>query len=384
MTSDASELLFQKESGVAPLGLISMRGTEELSDKIDNYLSKWAKGSSLEQDTFLIPCDCPRFSSGDGKGIIGATVRGKDLFIIVDVGNYSCTYNMFGTPNAMSPDDHYQDLKRIIQAASGKAHRINVIMPILYGGRQHRRNFRESLDCACALQELEAMGVSNIITFDAHDPRVHNAIPLMGFDNVIPSYQVLKTMFRFVPDLDVTAGKFMVISPDEGALNRNMYYASVLGVGLGMFYKRRDYSKIVNGRNPIVAHEYLGESVEGMDVFVADDIISSGDSMLDIAYALKEQKARRIFAYATYGLFTEGLERFDRAYEEGYIDSVFGTNLTYRCPELLERPWFHEVDVSKYIAYFIAALNCDISISNVIDPHTKIKQLLQSHHSQMI
>jgi ribose-phosphate pyrophosphokinase len=279
----------------------------------------------------------------------------------------------------MSPDDHYQDLKRIIQAAGGKAHRINVIMPILYGGRQHRRNYRESLDCAWALQEMEKMGVSNIITFDAHDPRVHNAIPLMGMDNVIPSYQVLKTMFRKIKDLDISPTQFMVVSPDEGALNRNMYYASVLGVELGMFYKRRDYSQVVNGRNPIVAHEYLGNSVEGKDVFIADDIISSGESMLDLAYALKKKKARRIFSYATYAIFTDGLEKFDKAYEEGMIDGVLGTNLTYRTGELLKREWFYEVDVSKYIAYFVGAINHDVSISTVIDPHEKIKQLLKNH-----
>ena len=253
---------------------------------------------------------------------------------------------MFGKENSMSPDDHYQDLKRIIQAISGKAHRINVIMPILYGGRQHRRSYRESLDCACALQELQSMGVANIVTFDAHDPRVHNAIPLMGFDNVIPSYQVLKALFKNVDNLVINKDEFMVVSPDEGALNRNMYYASVLGVDMGMFYKRRDYSRIIDGRNPIVAHEYLGNSVEGKDVFVADDIISSGESVLD------------------------------KAYEEGYISGVFGTNLTYRSPELLQRPWFHEVDVSKYISYFIASINHDVSIGTVIDPHEKIKALL--------
>jgi ribose-phosphate pyrophosphokinase len=280
----------------------------------------------------------------------------------------------------MSPDDHFQDLKRIIQAASGKAHRINVIMPILYGGRQHRRNYRESLDCAVALQELERMGVSNIVTFDAHDPRVHNAIPLMGFDNVIPSYQVLKTMFNSIDNFHIAINDFMVVSPDEGALNRNMFYASELGADLGMFYKRRDYSRIVNGRNPIVAHEYLGNSVEGKDVFIADDIISSGESMLDIAYELKKRNAKRIFAYATYSIFTNGLEKFDEAYRDGYISGVFGTNLTYRSPELLQREWFHEVDVSKYVAYFIASINHDVSISTVIDPHEKIQQLLEKNN----
>ena len=273
----------------------------------------------------------------------------------------------------------FRIFKRIIQAASGKAHRVNVIMPILYGGRQHRRSYRESLDCACALQELEAMGVSNIVTFDAHDPRVQNAVPLMGFDNVMPTYQVLKAMFRDIKDIDFTKEKFMVVSPDEGALNRNMYYASVLGVDMGMFYKRRDYSTIVNGRNPIIAHEYLGNPVEGKDVFVADDIISSGESMLDLAYNLKKKKADRIFTYATYAIFTNGLEKFDKAYEEGVISGVFGTNLTYRSPELLSRPWFHEVDVSKYIAYFIEAINHDVSIGKIIDPHEKIENLLKKY-----
>ena len=376
MTVKASEVLFNSDASVAPLGLIALRGAEELGNQIDHYLVDWAKKGGYNFVTFLIKNQCPRFSSGDGKGLIESTVRGKDVFIIVDVGNYSCTYKMFGKENCMSPDDHYQDLKRVIQAISGKAHRINVIMPLLYGGRQHRRSYRESLDCACALQELQSMGVANIVTFDAHDPRVQNAIPLMGFDNVIPSYQVLKALFRSVDNLVINKDEFMVVSPDEGALNRNMYYASVLGVDMGMFYKRRDYSKIIDGRNPIVAHEYLGNSVEGKDVFVADDIISSGESVLDIAYALKKKNARRFFAYCTYALFTNGLEKFDKAYEDGLISGVFGTNLTYRTPELLDRPWFHEVDVSKYISYFIASINHDVSIGTVIDPHEKIKNLL--------
>ena len=279
----------------------------------------------------------------------------------------------------MSPDDHFQNIKRLIQAASGKAHRISLIMPMLYGSRQHRRSYRESLDCAFALQELQTMGVSNIITFDAHDPRMQNAVPLMGLDNVMPTYQVIKALLRDIPDLSFDRDHFMVISPDEGAMNRNMYYASVLGVNLGMFYKRRDYSRIVNGRNPIVAHEYLGESVEGKDIFVADDIISSGESMLDIAVALKEKGAKRIFANATYAIFTNGVEAFDKAYEDGLLAGVFGTNLTYRRPELLNREWFHEVDCSKYIAYFISALNHDMSISAVIDPHERINTLLKKH-----
>ena len=378
----ASDILFNHGTSVAPLGLIAMKGAEELGKKLNEYLVNWAHKGGYDVDTFLIESECPRFSSGDGKGLIKSTVRGKDLFIIIDVGNYNVKYQMYDQQNAMSPDDHYQDLKRIIQAASGKAHRINVIMPILYGGRQHRRNYRESLDCACALQELYQMGVSNILTVDAHDPRVHNAIPLMGFDNMMPSYQVLKAMFQTIPHLKTTPDEFMVISPDEGALNRNMYYASMLGVPMGMFYKRRDYSKIINGHNPIVAHEYLGNSVEGKDVFIADDIISSGESMLDIAYALKERKARRVFCYATYGLFVNGLEKFDKANEDGYIDAVFSTNLTYRTDELLKREWFHEVDCSKYISYFIASLNHDGSIGNVIDPNAKIKALLDRRNKE--
>lgn len=376
-----SEISFDPQSRVAPLGIIAMESASDLGDKINDYLVKWSKESGRGENGFLIETQCPRFSSGDGKGLIKSTVRGADLFIIVDVGNYNCKYKMFGQENAMSPDDHYQDLKRIIQAAGGKAHRINVIMPILYGGRQHRRNYRESLDCAVALQELERMGVSNIVTFDAHDPRVHNAIPLMGFDNVIPAYQVLKSMFNNIKDINLNKDHFMIVSPDEGAINRNMYYASVLGVDLGMFYKRRDYSRVVNGRNPIVAHEYLGNSVEGKDVFIADDIISSGESMLDIAYELKKRKANRIFTYATYSIFTNGLDAFDKAYNDGIIDGVFGTNLTYRSDELKKREWFYEVDVSKYIAYFIAAINHDVSISTIIDPHEKIKALLEKHKS---
>lgn len=372
-----SQTLFSAENRVAPLGIISLAGAQELSKKVEAHLVRWAKLAGLDYDTFLIESSCPRFSSGDGKGMIKSTVRGYDLFFIVDVGNYSLTYNYFGQENRMSPDDHYQDLKRLIQAASGKAHRMNVVMPLLYGGRQHRRSYRESLDCAYMLQELQHMGVSNLLTFDAHDPRVQNAVPVMGFDNLMPEYQVLKKLFKDFPDLSTDKNDFMIVSPDEGALNRNMYYASVLGVELGMFYKRRDYSRIVDGRNPIVAHEYLGASVEGKDVFVADDIISSGESVLDIAENVKERRANRFFAYATYAIFTNGLEKFDKAYEQGLIDGIFGSNLTYLKPELRNRPWFHEVDVSKYIAYFISALNHDVSISSLLDPHSKIEALLK-------
>ena len=376
----AEKILFDNSSRVAPLGLIAMEGAKELGEKVNSYLTKWSNEKEYFKDTFLVEANCPRFSSGDSKGLIKKTVRGNDLFILCDMGNYSVTYDYFGHENWMSPDDHYQDLKRIIQAASGKAHRINIIMPSLYGGRQHRRNYRESLDCAVALQELQAMGVSNVLTFDAHDPRVQNAVPLMGFDNIIPSYQVLKAMFKNLDDFRPDKQHFMIVSPDEGAINRNMYYASVLGVDLGMFYKRRDYSTIVNGRNPIVAHEYMGNDVTGKDVFIADDIISSGESMLDIAVELKKRKANKIYCYATYAIFTNGLESFDKAYADGIIDGVFGTNLTYRSPELLAKPWFYEVDCAKYIAYFIASLNHDQSISNIIDPHEKIKALLENYN----
>ena len=376
--ADAKEF-FNFENRVAELGVIAAPGAEELTKKIDHHLIQWAKEAGVEMETFIIESECPRFSSGDGKGLIRSSIRGDDLFIVADVGNYSLRYKMFGHENMMSPDDHFQNIKRLIQAASGKAHRISLIMPMLYGSRQHRRSYRESLDCAFALQELQTMGVSNIITFDAHDPRMQNAVPLMGLDNVMPTYQVIKALLRDIPDLSFDRDHFMVISPDEGAMNRNMYYASVLGVNLGMFYKRRDYSRIVNGRNPIVAHEYLGESVEGKDIFVADDIISSGESMLDIAVALKEKGAKRIFANATYAIFTNGVEAFDKAYEDGLLAGVFGTNLTYRRPELLTREWFHEVDCSKYIAYFISALNHDMSISAVIDPHERINTLLKKH-----
>lgn len=377
---NAEKILFDNSSRVAPLGIIAMEGAKDLGKDVDSYLTEWSNKIEHFKDTFLIEADCPRFSSGDGKALIKQTVRGNDLFILCDMGNYSVTYDYYGHKNCMSPDDHYQDLKRIIQAASGKAHRINVIMPSLYGGRQHRRNYRESLDCAVALQELQSMGVSNVLTFDAHDPRVQNAVPLMGFDNIIPSYQVLKAMFRELDDFRPDKQHFMIVSPDEGAINRNMYYAAVLGVDLGMFYKRRDYSTVVNGRNPIVAHEYMGNNVEGMDVFIADDIISSGESMLDIAVELKKRKANKIYCYATYPIFTNGLASFDKAYADGIINGVFGTNLTYRTPELLSRPWYYDVDCAKYIAYFIASLNHDLSISKIIDPHQKIKTLLDNYN----
>ena len=316
--------------------------------------------------------------SGDAKGLVKESVRGDDIFIVVDPGNYSVTYKLFNYENHLSPDDHFANLKRLIQAVAGKAHRVSVIMPSLYGGRQHRRVSRESLDCAVALQELQAMGVKNIITFDAHDPRLMNAVPLMSFDNAMPTYQVLKNLLKKNPEISFDKDKFIVVSPDEGAMSRNMYFSSVLGCNLGMFYKRRDYTRVVNGRNPIVAHEYLGDSVEGKTVFVADDIIASGESMLEVATNLKERGAKRIIANATFPLFTSGLEKFDKAVADGILDYVTGTNLTYRMPELLTRDWYVDVDVSKYAAYFVVALNHDMSVSSIIDPIKKIEALLAS------
>ena len=367
---------------VANLGLVAMDSASELGKKVDRHLKKLSSrlaGPQKDADSFLVGVSCPRFQTRAAKAVIGQSVRGMDVYLLTDVGNYNCTYSMFGHPVPMSPDDHYQDLKRAIEAIGGKAHRITVIMPILYGGRQHRRTSRESLDCAVALQELRNMGVHSIITFDAHDPRVQNAVPLMGFDNVMPSYQTLKALLHHVPDIVINKDSFMVVSPDEGAIDRNVYYASVLGVDMGMYYKRRDYSRIVNGRNPIVAHEFLGNDIHGKDVFVYDDIISSGDSMLDIAYDLRKRGAGRIFAGCTYALFTEGVDKFTEAVEKGYLSGVLSTNLTYRRPELLEAPWYYEVDVSKYVAYFIASMNHDMSISLLLDPLTKINDLVARH-----
>ena len=310
---------FRKEAAIADLALLACPGAEELCNLVDGHLVRWAREVGMNVDTFIIPSDCPRFQSGDAKGLVKASTRGDDIYIFVDPGNYSVTYNLFGYENHLSPDDHFQNLIRLIQAVSGRAHRISVIMPSLYGGRQHRRVSRESLDCAYALQQLRTMGVKNIITFDAHDPRVMNAVPLMSFDNVMPTYQVLKCLLHHVPDVNFSKEHFLVVSPDEGAMNRNMYYSSVLGCNLGMFYKRRDYSRVVNGRNPIVAHEYLGEDVKGKDVFIADDIIASGESMLDIGYELKMRGAKNIFTCATFPLFTAGLDKFDKAYNDGII-----------------------------------------------------------------
>ena len=379
MSNEINPMAFFQEPSVADLRLLACPGAEELTELIDRHLVEWAKSAGVEKDSFIIPCECPRFQSGDAKGLVRESVRGDDIFIVIDPGNYSVTYNLFGYENHLSPDDHFANLKRLIQAVAGKAHRVSVIMPSLYGGRQHRRVVRESLDCAVALQELQTMGVRNIITFDAHDPRVQNAVPLLSFDNAMPTYQVLKSLLKKNPEISFDKEKFIVVSPDEGAMNRNMYFSSVLGCNLGMFYKRRDYTRVVNGRNPIVAHEYLGESVEGKTVFIADDIIASGESMLEVAGNLKERGAARIIANATFPLFTAGLDKFDKAYNDGIIKAVLGTNLTYRKPELLERPWYFDVDLSKYTAYFIAAINHDMSVSSIIDPMTKIKHLLDNH-----
>ena len=367
---------FNREDSVADLGLIVAPGAKELGEKINGHLVRWAQRVGMDKETFIIPSECPRFSSGDGKGVIKSTVRGDDLYFIVDVGNYSCKYRLFGAENSMSPDDHYQDLKRLIQAASGKAHRITVIMPLLYGSRQHRRTYRESLDCAYALQELQQMGVTNIVTFDAHDPRVQNAIPAHGFDNVMPTYQMIKALVNNVPDIEFDPDHLMIISPDEGAMARGIYFSSVLGVDLGMFYKRRDYSRVVNGRNPIVAHEYLGSDVAGKDLIIVDDMISSGDSVLDLGKKLKELKARNIYVCTTFGLFCNGLEHFDQAVADGYITKVFTTNGIYATPELLSRPWYCPVDLSKYIAYVLDTLNHDASISSLLEPTSKINALL--------
>ena len=369
---------FNPSTQVAQLKLIACPGAEELTRLIDSHLKAWAREVGIEKDTFIIECACPRFQSGDAKGLVKESVRGDDIFFVCDPGNYNVTYTLFGHENHMSPDDHFANLKRLIQAVAGRSHRMSVVMPSLYGGRQHRRVVRESLDCAVALQELQAMGISNIITFDAHDPRLMNAVPIMSFDNVMPTYQVLKTLLAHMPDLEFDKDHFMVISPDEGAMNRNMYFSSVLGCNLGMFYKRRDYTRVVNGRNPIVAHEYLGESVEGKTVFIADDIIASGESMLEVAHELKKRGAKHIICNATFPLFTSGLDKFDQAVKDGVLTAVLGTNLTYRKPELLERDWYFDVDCSKYTAYFIAAINHEMSVGSIIDPIKKIEALLAS------
>lgn len=377
---------------VGPLGLIALDSHKELGQKINNYLVDWRqernhkhKGSiafeGYERNSYLIDTKVPRFGSGEAKGVIDQSVRGMDLYLLVDVCNYSLTYSLCGYENHMSPDDHYQDLKRIIAAVGGKARRINVIMPFLYESRQHKRTGRESLDCALALKELVRMGVDNIITFDAHDPRVQNAIPLKGFETVQPVYQFIKGLFRAVPDLHPNKNTMMVISPDEGGTGRAIYMANVLGTDMGMFYKRRDYTRIVDGRNPIVAHEFLGSSVEGKDVIIIDDMISSGDSILDVAKQLKARKANRIFAAATFGLFTNGMKKFDEAYEQGIIHGILTTNLIYQTPELLSKPYYINCDLSKYIALIIDTLNHDGSISSILSPNERIQNVVKKYRN---
>ena len=367
---------------VADLRLIACPGAEELTDLIDKHLVRWAAEAGYKTNSFIIESACPRFQSGDAKGLVKESVRGDDIFIVVDPGNYSVTYKLFNYENHLSPDDHFANLKRLIQAVAGKAHRVSVIMPSLYGGRQHRRVSRESLDCALMLQELNRMGVNNIITFDAHDPRVVNAIPEGGFESVMPSYQIFKALLKRRKDLKLDKDHLMIVSPDEGALDRNIFYASVLGVDMGMFYKRRDYTRIVNGRNPIVAHEYMGKEVNGKDVFVADDILSSGESMIEVAHRLKELGANRIFSAVTFPLFTNGLELYQKSYDEGLIDGVISTNLTYRTPELQAAPWFIEADMSKYISYIIATLNHDRSLSKLLSPYDRVHNLMNRYKQE--
>lgn len=380
---------------VGSLGIIPLPSCKEMGQKVNDYLVQWRRESlnehkntiafqGYEQDSYLIEAKVPRFGSGEAKGILLESVRGRDLYLMVDVCNYSLTYPLCGHINHMSPDDHYQDLKRIIAACAGKARRITVIMPFLYESRQHKRSSRESLDCALALRELIDMGVDNILTFDAHDPRVQNAIPLHGFETVQPSYQFIKALLTNVHDIQADSDHLMVISPDEGGMSRAIYIANVLGVDMGMFYKRRDYTKVVNGRNPIVAHEFLGSNVEGKDVIVIDDMISSGESMIDVANKLKDLKANRIFLYSTFGLFTNGMEKFDNAFKEGIFYRLLTTNLVYQSPELLARPYYISCDMSKYIALLIDTLNHDASISDLLDPYERIHRFLKKYKDGQI
>ena len=378
---------------VGPLGLVPLKGVDKLTKEIDSYLVQWRAERESEhkqnilfagyqKDSYVVEAECPRFGSGEAKGTIKSSIRGDDLYLLTDVTNYSITYTVSGLQNHYSPDDHFQDLKRVIAAAAGKAKRMTVIMPFLYEGRQHKRSGRESLDCAQMLQELVSMGVSNIITFDAHDPRVQNAIPLHGFETVSPTYQYIKAILKTVPDLDLDAEHMMIISPDEGGMSRAIYFANVLGLDMGMFYKRRDYTRVVNGRNPIVAHEFLGAPVEGKDVVIVDDMISSGESMIDVAKELKRRKARRVFCCATFGLFTSGTKAFDRAYEEGVITNVFTTNLIYQTPELLARDWYVSVDMAKYIALIIDHLNHDTTISDLLSPVERINKRVSEYKAR--
>lgn len=375
---------------VGQLGIVALPGCEELANKIDNYLIRWRfqrnsehkdtlAFAGYERSTYLINMDFPRFGTGEGKAALNQTVRGYDIYILCDVFNYGVTYKMYGQTVPMSPDEHYANLKRSISAIEGKAKRVSVIMPMLYEGRQHKRSSRESLDCAMMLQELNSMGVENFITFDAHDPRVMNAIPLCGFESISPAYQMIKAAVKNIPDIKIDKDHIMIISPDEGGMSRCIFYSTVLGLELGMFYKRRDYSRIVDGRNPIIAHEFLGDNIEGKDVIIVDDMISSGESMIEVATKLKELKAKRIFIFSAFGLFCNGLDGFDKAFEEGLIDRIFTTNLIYGTPELQKREWHVRVDMSKYLSYIIDTLNHDTSISDLLDPAEKINALLEKN-----
>ena len=366
-----------KEELFGELSVIGMRGCEDFVAEVDSYLQEWRRHD--QDGSYLIPVSCPRFGSGEGKGVIHKSLRGNDVYIVSDVFNHGVTYDMYGMTVPMSPDEHFADLKRVIGAIGGKARRISVIMPMLYEGRQHKRSGRESLDCALALQELVAMGVSNFITFDAHDPRVQNAIPLSGFENVRTCYQMIKALLNTYDDIRIDPDSLMIISPDEGGMAKCMYYSSVMQIDLGMFYKRRDYSRIVDGKNPIVAHEYLGRDVAGKDVVIIDDMISSGDSVIDVASILKEKGAKRIFVFASFGLFCNGLERMDQAYENGVFTKIFTTNLIYRTPELLARPWYREVNMCKYVSYIIDTLNHDETISHILDQSKKIHLCLDKY-----
>ena len=391
----ANHYVFNDQLPVAPLKIAALESCVELATKVNDHIVDFRRNDTEEllrrqenihyrgydADCYLLDLKCPRFGTGEGKGVINESVRGADVFVMVDVINHSLSYTVNGLINHMSPDNHYQDLKRIVNAATATAHRVNVIMPFLYESRQHKRTKRESLDCALALRELVDMGVSNIITFDAHDPRVQNSIPLSGFDNFLPTYQFVKTLFSEVKDLTIHKDSLMIISPDEGAMNRAVYLANNLGVDMGMFYKRRDYSQVINGRNPIVAHEFLGASVEGKDVIIMDDMIASGESMLDTAKALKDRKARRIMICATFGLFTNGLDKFDEYYEKGVIDYVCTTDLNYRDPDLFTRQWYLEADMSKYLAAIINTYNHDVSIGKTLSPTYKIQKFMRKYFS---
>lgn len=389
---DGGKMLYEDKKidtvPIGPLGLIPLKGMEEFTKKVNNYLVEWRKEresehkstllfSEYEKDNYIIKSSISRFGSGEAKGTIEESVRGDDLYLLVDVCNYSMTYSLSGRINHMSPDDHFQDLKRIIAAIAGKARRINVIMPFLYESRQHKKTGRESLDCALALQELTNMGVENIITFDAHDPRVQNAIPLKGFETVQPIYQYTKGLLKNFPDLQVDSEHMMIISPDEGGMRRAIYFANMLKLDVGMFYKRRDYTKVVDGRNPIIAHEFLGADVEGKDLVIIDDMISSGESVQEVAKELKKRKARRVFVCATFGLFTNGFARFDQYYEDGIIDGIFTTNLVYQSPDLLSRPYYHSIEMSKYVALIIDNLNHDSTISGLLTPTNRINNFLE-------